>query len=266
MVRKAVKEKDVRKHWEDNAEVWTMLSRRGYDVYRDYVNTPAFLETLGDVKGLQGLDIGCGEGHNTRKIAERGARMTGIDLSWKFICHAQQKEQELSLHINYLTASGLNLPFNDEVFDFCTAIMSLMDMPNHESAISEACRVLKKRGFFQFSITHPCFTTPQWQWLLNEQGERAALVCGDYFRQLDGEVDEWMFSHVPEKLKENFDKFRIPSFTRTLSSWLNMIVKNGFILEQFAEPFADDEALNKFPRLADTRIIAYFLIVRCKKI
>lgn len=261
-----MKEQDVKKYWEANAEMWTMLSRRGYDVYRDYVNTPAFLKMLGDVKGLHGLDIGCGEGHNTRKIAERGALMTGIDLSGRFIYHAQQKEQEAPLHINYLTASGLNLPFNDEVFNFCTGIMSLMDMPNHERAISETYRVLKKKGFFQFSITHPCFTTPQWRWLLDEKGERTALVCGDYFRPLDGEIDEWMFSHAPQELTEKFDKFRIPSFTRTLSSWLNMILKNNFILEQFAEPSADDETLNKFPRLADTRIIAYFLIIRCKKI
>jgi 2-polyprenyl-3-methyl-5-hydroxy-6-metoxy-1,4-benzoquinol methylase len=33
---------------------------------------------LPDVNGLSGLDVGCGEGHNTRRLAEHGARMTGI--------------------------------------------------------------------------------------------------------------------------------------------------------------------------------------------
>jgi ubiquinone/menaquinone biosynthesis C-methylase UbiE len=266
MVSKEMKEQDVKKYWEANAEAWTILSREGFDVYRDYVNTPAFMKMLGEVKGLRGLDIGCGEGHNTRKIAEKGALMTGIDLSEKFICHAHQKEHETPLHINYITASGLNLPFDDEEFDFCTAIMSLMDMPHHEKAIMEAYRVLKEEGFFQFSMTHPCFATPKWQWFLDEKGERIALMCGDYYRQLDGEISEWIFSHIPDELKNKFDEFKIPSFTRTLSSWLNVTVKNGFTLEQFAEPFADKEALDKFPRLADTRIIAYFLIVRCRKI
>src|SRR6185295_14532567 len=54
------------KFWNENANTWTALARAGYDVYRDYVNTPAFLEMLPEVRGLEGLDIGCGEGHNTR--------------------------------------------------------------------------------------------------------------------------------------------------------------------------------------------------------
>ncbi len=59
-------------YWDENAEVWTELVRSGYDHYRDGLNTPAFLEMLPDVNGLSGLDVGCGEGHNTPSA--RGAR------------------------------------------------------------------------------------------------------------------------------------------------------------------------------------------------
>jgi hypothetical protein len=38
--------------WNENAEVWTRLSRAGYDTYRDAFNTPAFLEMLPAVMGL----------------------------------------------------------------------------------------------------------------------------------------------------------------------------------------------------------------------
>ena len=65
-----------------------MLSRAGYDVYRDYLNTPAFFAILPDVRGLIGLDIRCGEGHNTRLLAHRGARVMGIDASPTFIRYA----------------------------------------------------------------------------------------------------------------------------------------------------------------------------------
>jgi ubiquinone/menaquinone biosynthesis C-methylase UbiE len=260
-----VKEDDVKKCWEENAEAWTILSRIGYDIYRDHVNTPAFLEMLGDVKGLRGLDIGCGEGHNTREIAQLGASMTGIDISEKFIHYAQQKEDEHPLHIKYLHGSGLDLPFDNESFDFCVAIMSLMDMAEHECAIEEAYRVLKTKGFFQFSITHPCFQTPKWEWLKNENGEKTAMICGDYFRQPNGKIEEWIFSSAPQELKDKFNTFKIPIFDRTLSSWLNMLITAGFVLEKFVEPSADEETIKKFPQLADTRIIAYFLITRCRK-
>lgn len=258
-------EHEVKKLWDENAKAWTILARKGYDFYRDYVNTPAFLKILGNIRGIKGLDIGCGEGHNTRKISKKGAVMTGIDISEKFIKYAQQKENEYPLHIKYISASGGNLPFADETFDFCVAIMSLMDMMNHEEGISEAHRILKKKGVFQLSITHPCFQTPKWQWLYNEKQEKTALACGDYFKKLNGEIDEWIFGSAPQDLKARFNKFKIPRFTRTLSSWLNTLIKSGFTLEQFDEPYADEETLKKFPKLADTKIIAYFLIVRCRK-
>ena len=82
------------RYWNHNAEAWTQLSRAGYDVYRDYLNTPAFLGMLPDVRGLSGIDIGCGEEHNTRLIAQQGAQLVGIDIAEVFIGHAAKAEQD----------------------------------------------------------------------------------------------------------------------------------------------------------------------------
>lgn len=68
------------RYWNENAYAWTQLARAGYDTYRDHLNTPAFFAILPDVRGLAGLDIGCGEGHNTRLLAQRGARVTAVDI------------------------------------------------------------------------------------------------------------------------------------------------------------------------------------------
>lgn len=258
-------ESDVKKYWEENAETWTILSRKGYDVCRDHLNTPAFLRMLPDVKGLEGLDVGCGEGHNTRIITEKGALMTGIDISEKFIKHAHQKENKDPLNIKYLVGSGLNLPFGNNIFDFCISTMALMDMANYYKAVQEIHRVLKKGGFFQFSISHPCFLTPIAEWIYNKKGEKVALACGDYFKRMNGEVEEWIFSSIPEELKNKYKKFKIARFSHTLSSWLNLLINTGFILEEFDEPYPDDEKIKKFPQLADCKIIPYFLTIRCKK-
>ena len=89
--------KEVGRLWNDNAEAWTKLARAGYDVCRDRFNTPAFFDMLPDVERLSGLDIGCGEGHNTRLLAKRGARVTAIDISEVFIEHARALEEEEAL-------------------------------------------------------------------------------------------------------------------------------------------------------------------------
>ncbi len=120
---------DVGRLWNENAEAWTELARAGCDVYRDGLNTPAFFEILPDVRGLCGLDIGCGEGHNTRLLAERGARMTAIDIAEQFVHHARAEESAKPKGIEYKVASAVDLPYSNAQFDFATAFMSFMDIP-----------------------------------------------------------------------------------------------------------------------------------------
>jgi ubiquinone/menaquinone biosynthesis C-methylase UbiE len=161
--------------------LWTPLARAGYDIFRDHVNTPAFLDMLSDVKGLFGLDIGCGEGHNTRLVAERGVRLVALDISRVFLGHAIKIEKKRPTGIRYLHASAPELPFRSESFDFAVVTMSFMDAPEYELIVSEAWRVLRPGGFLQFSITHPCFQTPHWKWVCDESGKKVAVECGDYF-------------------------------------------------------------------------------------
>ena len=137
------------RYWESNAEAWTQLARAGYDTSRDYVNTPAFLAMLPAAIGLNGLDIGCGEGHNTRLLAQRGAHMTAVDITPTFLRHAVDMERQQPLGIRYQRASAVALPFPDATFDFATSFMCLMDMPEPERAIREAYRVVKPGSFFQ---------------------------------------------------------------------------------------------------------------------
>jgi ubiquinone/menaquinone biosynthesis C-methylase UbiE len=251
--------------WNGNAEVWTKLSRAGYDIYRDYLNTPAFLRMLPSVEGLSGLDIGCGEGHNTRLLAQRGARLSAIDIAEVFIAHARQAEEQEPLGIDYRVASAVDLPFADATFDFATGFMSFMDIPETAHVLAEAYRVLKPGGFLQFSITHPCFDTPHRRNLRDASGVTYALEVGDYFRNLDGEVTEWLFRSAPPHVKQGLPKFKTPRFTRTLSQWLNLLIDNGFLLERIEEPRPDDETVRACAKMQDAQVVAYFLHIRVRK-
>ena len=94
-----------------HAEAWTTQARAGLDVYRDALNTPAFLAMLPAVDGLDGLDVGCGEGSNTRQVARRGARMSAIDVAPTFVRYARAAEAEDPLGIAYTVGDGMALPF-----------------------------------------------------------------------------------------------------------------------------------------------------------
>jgi len=256
--------KEVGKYWDENAEAWTILARQGYDLYRDYLNTPAFFEMLPDVKGLKGIDIGCGEGHNTRLLAQKGADITAIDISKTFIKYAEEEESKNPLGIKYSIADASELPLKNSTFDFATAFMSLMDVLKLEKTISEIYRVLKPGGFLQFSINHPCFATPHRKNLRDADGLTYAIEVGSYFENKNL-IEEWTFSAAPDELKNSFPKFKVPRFPITISEWFNILIKNGFNIEYVNEPKPDDEIVKKFSYLQDAQVVSYFLQVRCRK-
>lgn len=256
----------VGRAWEGNAEAWTQMSRAGFDVARDLYNTPTFLAMLPDVAGLTGLDVGCGEGHNTRQVAQRGAHMTGIDIAPTFVEHARSAEQADPQHIDYHVGSARVLPFDDAAFDFVTAFMSMQDIPEQHDVFDEVRRVLTPEGFFQFSITHPCFHTPQWGWVTDNSGRKVALKVGDYFRDETSRVDEWTFGAAPEHVRDQHAPFQVPYFEHTLSAWMHMLLDSGFALEAMAEPHPDADALAVDPASYDAGIIPFFLIVRGRKV
>lgn len=260
-----MKHTEVKRYWEGNAAAWTKLARAGYDVYRDYLNTPASFEMLPDVEGFSGLDIGCGEGHNTRLLARHGASVTALDISQVFVHHAREREAQQPLGIDYLVASAVELPFAEATFDFATGFMCFMDIPETGAVLAEAFRVVKPGGFLQFSITHPCYDTPHRRNLRDEQGVTYAIEVGDYYRNLHGDIVEWLFSSAPPEQTEGLSRFKVPRFTRTLSQWLNLVIDSGFILERIEEPRPSDQVVADCPALQDAQVVAYFLHVRARK-
>ena len=250
-----------RRCWEGNARAWTTLARAGYDVYRDHHNTPAFFEMLPDVAGLNGIDIGCGEGYNTRLLAARGALVTAVDFASEFVRVAVAERVD---GIRYAVADALRLPFADGSFDFATAFMSLMDVAGPERVLPEVARVLRPGGFLQFSIVHPCFAPLQRRVVKDSAGKPLAIEVARYFDRADGEVERWIFSAAPADAKAGLPLFEVPRFHRPLSEWLNAIDDAGFRVEQCVEPRADDETAARYPMLADTQIAPNFILFRCR--
>ena len=256
---------EVGNFWNKNAPIWTSMVRAGYDVYRDYLNTPAFFKIMPNIKGMKGIDIGCGEGYNTRLLAEEGAMLDAIDVAPAFVESAKAMEKEFPLGIKYSVASANQLPFLNESFEFVTSFMCFMDIPNPEKALDEAFRVLKPGGFFQFSIEHPCFKTSYLKKLKNEKGITYAFALGDYFLNTDGKIEEWIFGNAPNEIKDKVRKFKIPNFHKTLSFWINSVIKSGFLIEEIHEPYPDDDLIRKKPSLQSAQIVSYFLQIRCRK-
>ena len=255
-------EDDVARYWNDNATSWAQEVRKGNDVAREWLNNPAFLNFIGDLRGRRVLDAGCGEGHNTRILARRGARMTGVDISGRMIELAREEEEREPLDISYVRTSYAALGlFADASFDSVVSFMALMDGPEFDLAMRESFRILRPGGMLAFSILHPCFITKGARWLRDDQGVKVKWMVSEYFNPA-GWIDRWRLTDAPPEAPE----FSVPRFDRTLSEYVNGIIAAGFVVRRIEEPRASEEYCLAHPSQRGWRDhAALFLYVRAEK-
>jgi SAM-dependent methyltransferase len=105
------------------------------------------------------LEIGCGNGYNTRNLAERlsAAKLVGIDLSLDHIKNAVNEARDLK-NINFEQGDFHQLRFADVTFDAVFAVECLCQGTDWRTAIREASRVLRPGGQF---IVIDCFRCRQ---------------------------------------------------------------------------------------------------------
>ena len=113
------------------------------------VVTEQVIRALGNVKGLDICDLACGEGHLSRRLAEQGAKVTGVDISEQLLTRA--KQHPVSLGIKYLQDDAQTLSkIDSESFDVVFSNLALMDIPSHTSVL---CKLLPHlKAWWQFRL------------------------------------------------------------------------------------------------------------------
>ncbi|GCE51000.1 methyltransferase family protein [Thermosporothrix hazakensis] len=206
---------------------------------------PSLLECTGDVQGQHVCDLACGQGWFARMLANRGARVTGIDYAEGQLARAREyKEPEGIVYLHDDAQEARSLP--DHTFDGCVCILALMDIPDHRAVFHTARRVLKAGGWLVFAIMHPCFEAPEAGWIANEQG-KPARVISRYTRE-----GFW-------KSTSGGVRSRVGAYHRTLSSYTNALIDARFALTRMLEPRAGDRRLKQVP---GNQEIPSLLIVR----
>ena len=107
--------------------------------------TDRLLMALGQIDDKHICDIGCGTGLLTWELANRGARVSAIDISMEAVKMARERNKEFSGRVDVQQMDVSKLLYNDGSFDLVTGIWILHHLDTVKAA-KEVSRVLKPGG------------------------------------------------------------------------------------------------------------------------
>ncbi len=106
------------------------------------------------------LDVGCGNGHLSIRLAKRFPEGTVVGLDywgndWEYAASTCERNARLenAANVRFVKGSASQLPFESESFDCvvsCLTFHEVRDVKEKEDCLAEALRVLKPEGRFVF--------------------------------------------------------------------------------------------------------------------
>ncbi len=254
-----------RRIWNTNARWWDDRIGDGND-FQTLLIEPATERLLNVSPADTILDVACGAGRFTRRMAALGARVVAFDTSTEFIARARERTpSDASIEYQVLDAAHADDLQSLESNRFTKAVctMALMDMPEITPLFLALSRLLPENGTFVFSITHPCFHSASIQRFaeLYEEGPgrhviRNGVKVSSYLSASARKTEGIVGQPEPQFF-----------FHRSISRVFQYGFDAGFVVDGFEEPgFAPAATQRAGVKWHDMPDIPPILVVRMRRL
>lgn len=202
------------------------------------------------------LDLGCGPGFYSKRLAEKGYSVTGIDLSKNSIEYAKSQVENTDLDIEYIRQDFLKMDYEDE-FDIVLLIyceLGALTNEERDTLIENVYRALKPGGKFIFDV----FTANNRdekdldrKWELSQKGfwdEKPYLALTETFSY--EEEDTFLNQTIVINNDEEISLYRIFEHVYNKESITEVLNKFGFINHAFYSDVAGQKYSQESKTLA----------------
>jgi ubiquinone/menaquinone biosynthesis C-methylase UbiE len=206
---------------------------------------------LPNFEGKRVLDLGCGFGWHCRFAIENGAKsVVGVDISEKMLNEAKNKTN--SKYIRYICMPIEDIAFPDNSFDVVISSLALHYIQSFEDVLSKISKCLSVGGEFVFSVEHPIFTS---------QGSQ------DWYYDDKGNIVHWPVDlyYTEGVRKANFLGEEVIKYHKTLTTYINSLIKEGFELTGLVEPKPEENLLYTVPGMLDELRRPMMLLISARK-
>lgn len=204
---------------------WDRLAWGIWDLPEDEV------VALGNVEGLDALELGCGAAQFGIRVTMRGARVVGLDFSANQLAAAGPHLSETGVRLPLVRGNAEELPFADASFDLVFCDHGATTFTDPRITVPEVARVLRPGGAFVFNIATPII----WMTWPLVDGPPGRELLRPYFGmgrtvwdEEDGSVD----------------------YQLTYGDWIRLFRSNGLRIEDLIELRAPEDAATTFEGFA----------------
>ena len=135
------------------------------------------------------LDLACGHGRIANRLAERGARVTGLDATALFLDRARRDAASRGVDVDYVEGDMRLLPWTDERFDRVVSWFTsfgYFDDQDNRRVLQEAHRVLRPDGRLLIENNNLVELLPRWQPALVSERDGHFLIDRSRFDPTTG--------------------------------------------------------------------------------
>lgn len=183
------------------------------------------LRVLGDVRGLDMLEFGCGAGQWSIALSGDRARPVGLDQSLVQLKHAQANREAAHSTVPLVAASGEAVPFRGASFDVVFCDHGAMSFCDPAITVPEVARLLRPGGLLVF-----CHATPLVYLTWDERRERQDTRLHRSYWDL-GLMD----------FEEGTIDFQLPH-----GEWIGLLRDHGLVVEDLIELRPPDDATTTY--------------------
>lgn len=216
-----------------NQAIWTDINDQFTDARADDVwqqdeitwgifDIPdAQVGALGDVRGLDVAELGCGTAYFSARLARAGARPVGVDLTPAQLATARRCQQRYGPVFPLVAADATRVPLPDASFDLVVSEYGASVWCDSPAWIAQAARLLRPGGRLVFLTCSVLVTL-----CVPEEGGHAT---GQLQRpQREKYVTRWAGGGV--------------EYHPSHGDWIRELTGHGFVVEALHELYAPDDA------------------------
>lgn len=213
--------------------------------YDNWINLFISKKEQYNIAGSKVLDVACGTGEFSVRLAEKGYAVTGVDLSDEMLAIAKVKADQAGVTIPFYQQNMIELDMGeqfDSIVIFCDSLNYLHTENDVQSTFQRVYEQLKPGGLFMFDV-HSVFKIEHvfaGQTFADVQDE-VSYIWNSFEGEEPSSIEHELTFFVKEEESDQYDRFDEDHYQRTydIDTYKRWLAEAGFTVKEVLADLED---------------------------